>query len=75
VVLVIVGFSFPAVAHTLGPAVLGEITPAGQRGAVLAMNVAFVTLAGLIAPMPWGVPYRTRFHRRRDISTASSPAG
>ena len=39
--------------HSL-PAILGEITPASQRGAVLAINSAVGTSAGIIAPYLMG---------------------
>ena len=36
--------------YTLLPAMVGEITPAGQRGAALCISNAVATLAGLVAP-------------------------
>ena len=39
---------------TLGPAMLGEIAPPAQRGAVLGLGSAIMTLAGLVAPAVTG---------------------
>lgn len=54
VLLVVLGISLPSVIYVLGPAMIGEIVPVGQRGAMLAINNAIVTLAGLIAPYAMG---------------------
>jgi ACS family D-galactonate transporter-like MFS transporter len=48
--LIIAGTSLPSVVYILSPAILGEITPVSQRGAVLAINSAVGTSAGIIAP-------------------------
>jgi MFS family permease len=42
------------VIYTLGPALIGEISPVGQRGAMLGMSNAFYTLAGFLAPVIMG---------------------
>jgi MFS transporter, ACS family, D-galactonate transporter len=42
------------VVYVLSPAILSEITPASQRGAILAINSAIGTSAGIIAPYLMG---------------------
>ena len=53
-ILIIAGTTLPSVAYILTPAILGEITPASQRGAVLAINSAVGTSAGILAPYIMG---------------------
>jgi MFS family permease len=53
-ILIIAGTTLPSVAYILSPAILGEITPASQRGAVLAINSAVGTSAGILAPYIMG---------------------
>jgi MFS transporter, ACS family, D-galactonate transporter len=40
--------------YTLGPAIIAEITPPGQRGALLGMITALYSIAGLVAPAVTG---------------------
>ena len=54
IALVIAGTMLPSVVYTLGPAMLGEITPSSQRGAVLAIGSAVGTSAGIVAPYMMG---------------------
>lgn len=54
VLLVVLGISLPSVIYVVGPAMIGEMVPVGQRGAMLAIYNATVTLAGLIAPYAMG---------------------
>ena len=54
VALVVVGTMVPSVAFTLLPTILGEITPPSQRGAVLAINSAVGSSAGIVAPFAMG---------------------
>jgi MFS family permease len=54
VALIIVGTTLPSVVYVLTPAILSEITPASQRGAILAINSAVGTSAGIIAPYVMG---------------------
>ena len=54
IILIILGVSLPSVIYTLSPAILSEITPPGQRGAMLAINSAVGTSAGIIAPFLMG---------------------
>jgi MFS family permease len=52
--LVMVSFAIGSVIYTLGPALIGEISPIRQRGAMLGISNAFYTLAGLVAPWLMG---------------------
>lgn len=52
--LVMISFAIGSVIYTLGPALIGEISPIRQRGAMLGISNAFYTLAGLIAPWLMG---------------------
>jgi MFS family permease len=48
--LVMVAFTFVTLIFTLGPPLIGEVTPTHQRGAMLGINNAIFTTAGLVAP-------------------------
>jgi len=52
--LIGVSFSIGAVIFTLGSALIGEITPPMQRGAMLGITNSVHTLAGLVAPVVMG---------------------
>lgn len=54
ITLIIAGTTLPSIVYVLCPAILSEITPASQRGAVLAINSAVGTSAGIIAPYIMG---------------------
>ena len=54
IALIVAGTTLPSVVYVLSPAILSEITPASQRGAVLAINSAVGTSAGIIAPYLMG---------------------
>ncbi len=54
VFLIGLAFSIGSVIFTLGPALIGEITPAAQRGAMLGITNSVHTLAGLCAPFVMG---------------------
>jgi ACS family D-galactonate transporter-like MFS transporter len=54
ITLIIAGTALPAAVFTLSPAILSEITPAPQRAAVLGINSAVGTSAGIIAPYVMG---------------------
>ena len=54
IVLIVAGTTLPSVVYVLSPAILSEITPPSQRGAVLAINSAVGTSAGIIAPYLMG---------------------
>lgn len=53
-VLLAVGTGLTSVVFSIGPAILGEIVPTRQRGAVLSMAVVFTSLAGFLAPLATG---------------------
>lgn len=50
----IVGMSLPSIIYVITHAVVGEITPDSQRGAMLAIGNAIGTMAGLLAPYIMG---------------------
>ena len=52
--LQIMGIALPSVVFAIGPAMLSEVVPLSQRGALLGANTAFQTTAGLIAPLLMG---------------------
>ena len=52
--LVMVSFAVGSVIYTLGPPLVGEISPVHQRGATLGISNALFTLAGLVAPWVMG---------------------
>jgi MFS family permease len=54
IALIVAGTSLPSVVYILAPAMLGEIAPDSQRGAVLAINSAVGTSAGILAPYVMG---------------------
>jgi len=54
VALTTIGVAVPSFIYVIGNAVVAEITPAAQRGAVLAIGTAIGTSAGLLAPYVMG---------------------
>ncbi|MBB5406325.1 MFS family permease [Paraburkholderia sp. HC6.4b] len=48
------GCTLPLVAFSIGPAIIGEISPSSQRGALLSVNISVMTSAGLFAPSVTG---------------------
>lgn len=52
--LMVAGTTLPSIVYALVPAILAEITPTSQRGAVLAIGSAVGTSAGIIAPFAMG---------------------
>jgi MFS transporter, ACS family, D-galactonate transporter len=53
IALTTIGVALPSVIYVIGNAVVSEITPVAQRGALLAIGTAVSTSAGLLAPMLW----------------------
>jgi len=49
-----IGVALPSVIYVIGNAVVSEIAPVAQRGALLAIGTAFSTSAGLLAPYVMG---------------------
>jgi MFS family permease len=54
-VLLTLGSGMTLVTYSIGPAMLGEVTPDSQRGGVLALSNGFSSLAGLAAPIVTGL--------------------
>jgi MFS family permease len=54
VTMVVIGMAVPAVIYVMGHAMVSEFTPVSQRGAMLAINNAVATSAGLIGPYIMG---------------------
>lgn len=54
IVLTGFGVALPSVIYVIGNTVIGEVTPAAQRGALLAIGTAIATSAGLLAPYIMG---------------------
>jgi len=54
IAMVVIGISVPSVIYVMGHAIASEFTPLPQRGAVLAINNAVLTSAGVIAPYVMG---------------------
>ncbi len=51
IALIVAGTTPPSIIYTLAPLIIGEIVPSAQRGAVLSINNAVATSAGIIAPL------------------------
>jgi MFS family permease len=54
IILTTLGVALPSVIYVIGNAVVAEITPPTQRGALLAIGTAVATSAGLLAPYVMG---------------------
>jgi ACS family D-galactonate transporter-like MFS transporter len=54
IALTTIGVALPSAIYVIGNAVVGEIAPVAQRGAVLAIGTAVSTSAGLLAPYIMG---------------------
>jgi MFS family permease len=54
IALTTLGVALPSVIYVISNAVVGEITPVAQRGALLAIGTAVATSAGLLAPYIMG---------------------
>lgn len=54
IVAITVAAALPTLIYVVAPAVVSEITPVAQRGALLAVGNAIGTLAGIIAPYVMG---------------------
>jgi ACS family D-galactonate transporter-like MFS transporter len=54
IAMVVAATALPSIIYVIVPAVIGEITPLAQRGAVLAIGNAVSTSAGLLAPYIMG---------------------
>jgi ACS family D-galactonate transporter-like MFS transporter len=54
IALATIGIAVPSVINVIGHAVVSELTPVAQRGALLAFGTAIATSAGLLAPYVMG---------------------
>lgn len=54
IAMMVAGIAIPSVIYVVGHAIVSEITPVSQRGAMLAINNAVATSAGLIGPYVMG---------------------
>jgi MFS family permease len=54
-VMLTTGSGMTLLMYSVGPAMLGEVTPDAQRGGVLALSNGFSSLAGLAAPIVTGM--------------------
>jgi ACS family D-galactonate transporter-like MFS transporter len=54
IALTTIGVALPSIIYVIGNAVVGEIAPVAQRGALLAIGTAVSTSAGLLAPYVMG---------------------
>ena len=52
--LIAIALGCTPIVYSLGPAVLAEVVPASQRGAMLAINNSVASLAGIAAPVVTG---------------------
>ena len=55
--MIVIGFALPAVIYVMGHAMVSEDTPPQQRGAMIAINNAVATSAGIIGPFCDGQRY------------------
>ena len=63
--LTTIGVALPSVIYVMGNAVVSEIAPVSQRGAMLAIGTAVSTSAGLLAPYVMGSVVETAATARR----------
>ena len=54
IALTTIGVALPSVIYVIANAVIGEIVPVAQRGALLAIGTAVSTSAGILAPLRHG---------------------
>jgi hypothetical protein len=54
IALTTLGVALPSAIYVISNAVVGEITPPTQRGALLAIGTAVASSAGLLAPLYHG---------------------
>jgi MFS family permease len=54
IAMTIIGVALPSIIYVIGPTVVAEIVPVGQRAALLAIGTAIGSTAGLLAPYVMG---------------------
>ncbi|MGF6773567.1 MFS family permease [Paraburkholderia sp. GAS199] len=67
VLLAAVAFGLTPIIYSLGPAMLGEVTPGAQRGGILAIDNSIASIAGVMAPVVTG--------KLVEVTTGSGAAG
>ena len=75
IVCTLVAFSLCNVMFVLGPVLVAEVAPVGQRGAVLGVTNAITTLAGPLAPVVTGAVIDIGAHPADGVRTALLIAG
>ena len=55
VLLIALTFGLSQVIYSVGPAMLAEVSPASQRGAILAIDNSIASVAGVLAPLLTGL--------------------
>ncbi|GAC1303931.1 MAG: MFS transporter [Steroidobacteraceae bacterium] len=75
IIVIGLGFSIGSVIFTLGSALIGEISPASQRGAMLGITNSVQTLAGLCAPVVMGFVVDVGANRADRFDTGFLYAG
>ncbi len=60
VLILAVGAALPTVCFAVGPALLAEVVPESQRGAILAIHTAIASLGAAIAPVLMGAIVQAR---------------
>jgi ACS family D-galactonate transporter-like MFS transporter len=69
IALTTIGVALPSVIYVISNAVVSEITPVAQRGALLAIGTAVGTSAGLLAPYIMGSVVETAASPLDDFNT------
>lgn len=54
IILLSFGFTLPSLAFIIGPAIVGEVAPARQRGVALLVTYSVITVSALISPAVTG---------------------
>lgn len=54
VLLLTAAFTLPQLAFVIGPAIVGEVAPASQRGTALLVTYSVITVTGLLSPIVTG---------------------
>ena len=54
VLMLAAAFTLPQIAFVIGPAIVGEVAPAAQRGTALLVTYSVITVTGLLSPIVTG---------------------
>jgi MFS family permease len=74
-VMLTIGSGMTLVMYSIGPAMLGEVTPDAQRGGILALSNGFSSLAGLAAPIVTGMLIESTGSTERGFEAACLACG